>query len=281
MSLVAAMLLATIALPVNASTPGFDTLVNYDTAWTYVYDGGIQTNGKVINDNYYDVLVQRDGSSLCLGGTVDSANWKWILLTKLDPKGKLHWQKRCGKAGSGHSLILAKNGEIIIGGEIGLAPMVLRMDTAGVIKWKAWYYDSVNSRNVLSRSATINCVRETKRGTIICAGGDYFTDQGYVFGDVKYNFAVGFEIDSAGTKLHGGEFNNTTTNNIGGFDIEETPTGNYIVSGNQAINCVDTTSRTLWQKKYTFMLDGVGSEVNNITRCKVLRDGTLMVAGQA
>lgn len=29
------------------------------------------------------------------------------------------------------------------------------------------------------------------------------------------------------------------------------------------------------------MLNGVGSEVNNITRCKILRDGTLIVAGQA
>ncbi len=28
----------------SAATPGFDTLVNYDTAWTFVYDGGKTPN---------------------------------------------------------------------------------------------------------------------------------------------------------------------------------------------------------------------------------------------
>jgi hypothetical protein len=54
MPIVAATLLATIALPVHASTPGFDTLVNYDTAWTYVYDGGMRKDNSVIWDNFID-----------------------------------------------------------------------------------------------------------------------------------------------------------------------------------------------------------------------------------
>jgi hypothetical protein len=44
---------------------------------------------------------------------------------------------------------------------------------------------------------------------------------------------------------------------------------------------VDTSGNVIWKKKYTFSLAGVGTEVNNITRAKMLRDGSLMVAGQA
>jgi len=33
--------------PLHAATPGFDTLVNYDTAWTNVYDGGENKYGVV------------------------------------------------------------------------------------------------------------------------------------------------------------------------------------------------------------------------------------------
>jgi hypothetical protein len=278
-----ALLTVAIVSPLHAATPGFDTLVNYDSAWTYVYDGGRLITGQKlsITDNYYDVKVLSDGSSICIGGTTDSTNWKWILLTKLDSSGKLAWKKRYEKSGSGHSIILAKNNDFIIGGEISLAPMVLRLDASGNMKWAAWYYDSVNSRNLLTRSATINSIRETKRGTIICAGGDYFTDQNYLIGNINYNFAAVLMLDSTGKNVRGGELNNTSGYNIGGFCIEETSNGNYIVSGNQAINYFDTSGNTIWQKKYTFMLNGVGSEVNNITRCKTLRDGTLIVAGQA
>lgn len=35
-----ALLTVAIITPLHAATPGFDTLVNYDTAWTNVYDGG-------------------------------------------------------------------------------------------------------------------------------------------------------------------------------------------------------------------------------------------------
>ncbi len=158
----------------------------------------------------------------------------------------------------------------------------MRTDTLGNIKWSTWLYDSVNDRSKpLSRGAIINSIRETSLGTIICAAGDNFTDVNYVYGDVDYNFAKYFEFDSTGKKLHGGELNNTTGYNIGGFSIEEASTGFYIILGNQALNYVDSSSKTIWQKKYTFQLENVGSEVNNIVRCKKLRDGTLMVAGQA
>jgi hypothetical protein len=34
------IIICLLAFVSSAATPGFDTLVNYDTAWTYVYDGG-------------------------------------------------------------------------------------------------------------------------------------------------------------------------------------------------------------------------------------------------
>ena len=42
------LLLLAFSIGVNATTPGFDTLVNYDTAWTFVYDGGKYKDGTAI-----------------------------------------------------------------------------------------------------------------------------------------------------------------------------------------------------------------------------------------
>lgn len=50
---------------------------------------------------------------------------------------------------SAHSLTLAKNGDFIIGGERYLSPWVMRLDSAGNIKWAAWYYDSPADGKVL------------------------------------------------------------------------------------------------------------------------------------
>ena len=133
----------------------------------------------------------------------------------------------------------------------------------------------------LQGTGIINSVRETKRGTIICAAGDYFTDGNYIFGNIKYDYAAVLQFDSTGKFLSGAQAGGQGGFAAGGFYCEEISTGNFIVSGNQAIINLDTTFKIFWEKKYTFSLDGVGAEVNNITRCKILRDGTPIVAGQA
>ena len=134
----------------------------------------------------------------------------------------------------------------------------------------------------LQGTGIINSVRETKRGTIICAAGDYFTDVNYIFGNIKYDYAAVLKFDSTGKIISYGEAGGQGGFASGGFDIEETATGNYILSGNQSVLYMDTTvNHQIWEKKYTFNLDGVGAEVNNITRCKMLRDGSLVVAGMA
>ena len=78
--------------------------------------------------------------------------------------------------------------------------------------------------------------------------------------------------------MNGAIFPATTS---GGFDIEETQGGNYLLAGNEAVFYLDSVGRPQWQTKYTFQLTGVGSEVNNINRAKVLRDNTPLVMGQA
>jgi hypothetical protein len=45
-----------------------------------------------------------------------------------------------------------------------------RTDSLGNLKWAQWYYDSTNNRSLyLQGPGTINSIRETSRGNIICA----------------------------------------------------------------------------------------------------------------
>jgi len=158
----------------------------------------------------------------------------------------------------------------------------MRTDTAGNLKWARWVYDSTNNRaTVILQAATVNSVREMSTGNIACAAGKYFTDLNYIYGSLNSNYAGFLVCDSAGKGLRGGGLNNSAGYYVGGFDIEETPSGAYLISGNQAINFVDTSSTTIWQCAYKFMLEKVGLEINNVVRCKKLRNGTFVVAGMA
>lgn len=252
--------------------------VNFDTAWTYVYDGGKLHDSSAIDDLFSDVAVMADGSCYFVGSTKDSANWRWGMLVKLDANGKKLWLKRFARSGSAQSIVIARNRDLLIGGERGLAPFIMRADTAGNLRWSTWYFDSVRNANRLLRNATVNCLRETGRGTIICAAGDAYPDN---FGLPLKNYAAYLELDSAGKMKNWGESLDMAGYDVGGFDIEETKTGNYLLSGNQNIFYMDSTGAVIWQKKYGFSLTGVGTEINNINRAKMLRDGSLMVMGQA
>jgi hypothetical protein len=54
-----------------------------------------------------------------------------------------------------------------------------------------------------------------------------------------------------------------------------------LFGGYEAVYYLDTVGNEEWKKKYTFQLEGVGSEVCEIYRVKVLRDNTPMVMGRA
>lgn len=70
-------------------------------------------------------------------------------------------------------------------------------------------------------------------------------------------------------------------NKVSGFSLAETKEGDFLLAGNQSVFYLDSIGYAKWKASYSFMLDGVGSVMNNVVRAKELRDGTLMVAGQA
>lgn len=123
----------------------------------------------------------------------------------------------------------------------------------------------------------VNSMQLTSNGTIICAIGDQFPNN---FGSELDNYAAFLEIDTTDGKiLLGNEWNDTSGFNIGGFHVEEVNTGKYLLSGNQAVQCIDTNGTVIWTKKYTMMLDSVGSVDNDVYKAKMLRNGSLMVVG--
>jgi hypothetical protein len=61
--------------------------VNYDTAWTFVYDGGIYNENEPVPDVFHDVKPLSDGGYVCVGETRDSTGMRNVLLIKLDENG--------------------------------------------------------------------------------------------------------------------------------------------------------------------------------------------------
>jgi hypothetical protein len=255
--------------------------VNYDTAWTFVYDGGKYKDvfGETvpIPNNFKDVKVLPNGEAICVGKTLDSSGIANILLTKINANGTLLW-KRLYERSEGGALCISKNGDYVIGGNRYGAPLIIKTDTVGNIKWTTWYYDSINDKIMLFKSATVNSIRETSKGRIVCATGDEFpSNNGYSLN----NYAAYLELDLFGKIVQVGQWDDEVGYNIAGFSIEELNNGDLIIAGNQAISCFDTSTKVIWENTYTFSLTGVGTKTNNITRAKKLRDGTLMVIGQA
>jgi hypothetical protein len=165
-------LLSAINCPLTtafASTPGKDTLVNYDTTWTYVYDGGTV-------DIFYDAKCLSNGVCVCVGESVDSTSHiAQSILMKFDANGKVLQKKLYTIKKDdqyAHSLAIAKNGDFIIGGVRYLGPYIMRTDSLGNLKWATWYYDSVADKRYLKGNGVVNSICETKDGKIICAAGD-------------------------------------------------------------------------------------------------------------
>lgn len=177
-------------------------------------------------------------------------------------------------------MFIAKNSDLIIGGQRYISPWVMRLDSAGNIKWTAWYYDSTQGLfgNKLTGGGYINSIRETSRGRIICAIGDEFPNGS---GTPLDNYAAYLEYDSNGVFQLARQWDNQVGVNIAGFNIEETRDQYFLLAEKKNVFFLDSTGMAKVKTSYSFMLDGVGSVENNIIRAKELRDGTLMVAGQA
>jgi hypothetical protein len=255
--------------------------VNYDTAWTFVYDGGTYKDGSVTMDKFKDVKSLPDGSVVCAGVSGDtSSNSDQIFIMKLSNSGKMQWKRLFKRSKSytyANALSIAKNGDLIIGGGYMSSPVIMRADSNCNIQWTIWYYDSLNNKRLLSKSAMVNSLLETSDGRIVCAAGDEFPSNG---GYALNNYFAYLDIEPNGQVNKVGQWYGTGYD-IGGFCVEIDDQSNYIIAGNQAVFSLDTAGTIIWKKKYTFFLPGVGTEINNVTRCRKLRDGTLMVIGQA
>ncbi len=228
---------------------------------------------------------------MCVGLSGDISNPGQSLLVKLDANGNVLQKKlyttnntvhNYYNSQSAHSLVIARKGDFIVGGERWSAPWIMRLDSLGNAKWSTWYYDSTKgvSGFLLQGHGIINCLRETRRGSIVCAVGDDYPDNG---GNALNNYAAYLELDSTGHILPSGvsEWNDLSWCNIGGFDIEETQGGQYLLSGNEGVYYLDTEGSVLWHTNYSFFLTGVGTEINRVNRAKVLRNNTPIVAGMA
>jgi hypothetical protein len=209
-SALCSLLTAFIFLPVSASLPGFDTPVNYDTAWTYLYGGGKYSDGTNTYDDFYDVKALSIGGYICVGASGGtSTTIGQLILLKLNAMGGLSWKKlyKSNNNQYARSIAIAKNGDFIIGGARYGEPFIFRTDSIGNVKWSTWIYDSVNNRQTLltHAAATINNVQETSRGTIICAAGDYFTDASYAYGNTKTDYGAILQFDATGKFLSGAQ----------------------------------------------------------------------------
>jgi hypothetical protein len=265
--------------------------VNYDTAWTYVYDGGKDNTGNNINDIFYDVKCLTNGVCVCVGMSGDTFNSQQTILAKFDTDGKILQRKLFSIHNNlvsfrnqyAHSLFFAQNGDFIIGGRRWTAPFLMRTDSLGNLKWATWYYDSTKDviGNILKQTCTINSLAEDQNGRIVCAAGDEYPFNGGN-GDPLTNYAAFLAFDSLGKKIRVREWNGITGYRIGGFSIATTKGGEYLLSGNEAVFYLDTINNMPeWQTQYTFDLAGTGTQVNNVFKTKVLRDNTPVVMGQA
>jgi hypothetical protein len=256
----------------NSTKASVLNTANYDTAWTFLYSGGRSTSGAVIDDYFHDVKVLPNGEAICVGTTRDSALIGSILLMKVSASGKMA-SKSILKKGGAASLLIASNGDYLVGGSKVSDPYLLLLDPQFNIKWSSWYYDSTRQSRILSKGAAINALMETENGGIIAAAGDVFPDQ-------TLNYAAYLAFDSLGIVKGAHEWLNTTGYDVAGWSIAATEGGGYLMGGKQALFYLDTLGLKKFEIDYTFNLAGVGTETSKISRIHRLRDGTVMVAGQ-
>lgn len=250
-----------------------------------MYDGGKDSaSEKFYVDKFFDAQILPDGKSVCVGQTGYSSSSSLLLI--LDTAGNMITKKTYRtnhvrgqyNSQSARSITIAHNGDFLVGGELYLDIMLMRLDSTGRLKWSTWYYDSLNNEPFLNRNATVNSITETFTGQIVCVAGDVFPNNDASPLD---NYTAYLEFDSLGNKKVVREWDNEVGYKIAGFSLEQISGSAYLLSGNKNVYYLNSTGNVKWKAGYTFMIDGVGSVDNNVICAKQLRDGTLMVTGQA
>ncbi len=70
------------------SRPFAAMTANFDTAWTFTYDGGLTTSGTPIPDRFQDIKILPNGDAICVGETSDTLVRAGLII-KLTPNGKI------------------------------------------------------------------------------------------------------------------------------------------------------------------------------------------------
>lgn len=252
----------------------------FDTAWTYVYDGGVTRKAEAIPDLFRDVIVLPNGEVLCVGETTDSAYLKAGLVAKLAPNGTLQQKKLISlKEGFGAASVLkARSGDIFLGGYAFGDPELVVLDPQLEFKSKLWYFDTVNNRSRLQHAATLQSMAQAADGRIIAVGGSDFP---YNNGFALNNYAVWMEFDSAGAlKSRVREWVNRDPYEIAGWSLVESGSG-FLMGGYRSVASITSEGDEDHMVKYTFSLKGVGTVTNNVSRVRKVRDGRLIAVGQA
>lgn len=250
--------------------------VAYDTAWTFVYDGGLDSRGRVIPDNLRDVKVLPNGDVVCVGETRDSAFLQNVLLLKLGPDGKVGQKELYTylQGAGAASLAIARNGDYVVGGYRSTSPLLLRLDPSLNVKSAAWYYDSVQNRLILPQSAIINSVLESEDGMIQAVAGEAFPE-------INGSYAAYLMFDSMSVQKRVNQWRNVAGYEITGWSMAAGQTGGYMLGGNQALFFIDAAGTLVSKNQYGLNVPGAGSQSNNVSKVRKLKSGALVVAGQS
>lgn len=276
---VGALRMAALAIGLAVSWSDSADTLKYDAAWTFIYDGGRGTNGKSIFDQFMDVKISPNGTTYCVGETIES-RFGSVLLVKLSKTGTL-LQKVLFTGSSGaraSSLFLDEKGDIHVGGARYNAPLLLRFDSSLSLKSSTWYYDSTRDRHLLDQGSTINSIFKSPNGRTIAVAGDPFPDN---YGLDLNNFAAYLEFDTLGAVKRVNQWLNRTGYTVSGWSLASDGFGGLLLGGNEAVLSVDTQSVLHDEQEYTFSLSGVGTVNNRVMRVRTLRDGRRLAVGQA
>lgn len=251
----------------------------YDTSWSYSYDAGLTKSGRPSRENFRDVKRLPNGDILCVGETQDTAETPAILWIRLSASGQASQTKVFSfKDGAGAaSLLLAKDGDFVLGGNRNGAPFLLRLDPGLNPTAAIWHYDSIARKSILARPATINSMVELESGNVVAAAGDIFPNN---YGLALGNFAAFMEFEGNGVRRTN-EWHNPTGYEIAGWSLVKGGTFGYLIGGKQAAFLLDADGVLVSKTEYTVNVAGVGSEKNNVSRLRKLRDGRMIAVGQS
>ncbi len=217
-----------------------------------------------------------DGGYVVAGGTcgLDSyylyraENYDAYIL-KLDSHGNIEWEKIYGgkRVDFIHSIQQTKDNGYICAGYTGsfdnpkkgeswhYDAYVLKLDSNGNLEWEKAYGGKLDD--------TASCIKQTKDGGYIVAGGTYRLDVAYISYILKLDSNGNLEWE----KAYGGSSGEL-------LSIEQTISG-YIATGDGwDILCIDLEGNLIWQKDYSE--EYVGS-----AKCiQQTKDGGYIVTGE-